>query len=114
MKVCGADRIGLFIAFIAAASLGEQVQESLGQTRPSVSPNEAANVPPRKESAPRKEAGISENRYTAGFVTGAPHSTEFALAQEIATALASGQETGPHGEMALRVMPMVGNGGIRN
>jgi TRAP-type uncharacterized transport system substrate-binding protein len=114
MKVCGAVRVSLFTAFIAAASLGEQVQESLAQTRPSVSPNEPANVPPRKESAPRKEAGISENRYTAGFVTGAPHSTEFALAQEIATALASGQETGPHGEMALRVMPMVGNGGIRN
>ena len=28
--------------------------------------------------------------------------------------LASGQETGPHGEMALRVLPMLGNGGTRN
>jgi TRAP-type uncharacterized transport system substrate-binding protein len=105
-------RAGLFTAFIAAACLGEHMQESFAQTRPSVSPRESANVSPRKESAPRKE--VSENRYTAGLVTGAPHSTEFAIAQEIATMLASGQETGPHGEMALRVLPMVGNGGVRN
>jgi uncharacterized protein len=71
-------------------------------------------LPPQKESAPRKEAGISQNRYTTGLVTGAPQSTEFAIAQEIATTLATGQETGPRGEMALRVMPMVGNGGNRN
>jgi len=109
MRVCGAVRVSLFTASIAAAWPGE----SLAQTRPSVSPGEAANVSPRKESAPRKEAGISENR-SAGFVTSAPHSTEFAIGQEIATALASGQETGPHGEMPLRVVPMVGNGGIRN
>jgi TRAP-type uncharacterized transport system substrate-binding protein len=114
MRVCGAVRVGLFTAFIAAAWLGEQVQGSLAQTRPSVSPSEPATVSPRKESAPRKEAGIAENRYTAGLVTGAPHSTEFAIAQDIATTLASRQETGPRGEMALRVLPMVGNGGTRN
>lgn len=57
---------------------------------------------------------MSENRYTAGFVTGPPDSTEFAMVQEIATVLASGQETGPHGEVALRVLPMVGTGGVRN
>ena len=71
-------------------------------------------MPPQKESAPRKEAGISQNRYTTGLVTGAPQSTEFAIAQEIATTLATGQEAGPHGEMALRVMPMVGNDGNHN
>lgn len=114
MSVCGALRVGLFAVFVVAAWLGEQVQESLAQKRPSVSPSEPARVSPRKESAPRKEAEISENRYTAGFVTGGPQSTEFAIAQEIATVLASGQETGPHGEMALRVMPMLGNDGIRN
>jgi TRAP-type uncharacterized transport system substrate-binding protein len=48
------------------------------------------------------------------LVTGAPESTEFAIAQEMATTLATGQESGPHGEIPLRVMPMVGNGGIRN
>jgi len=71
-------------------------------------------VSPRKESAPTKDLETSENRYTVGFVAGAPYSTEFAVAQELATELASGQETGPRGETALRVMPMVGNGGTRN
>jgi TRAP-type uncharacterized transport system substrate-binding protein len=114
MSIRGAVRVGLFIALIAAAWFGVQVQRSLAQTRPSDSPSESAKVPPQKESAPRKEAGISQNRYTTGLVTGAPQSTEFAIAQEIATTLATGQETGPRGEMALRVMPMVGNGGDRN
>lgn len=111
MTVCEAARVALFTIFIAAAWL---VEPSLAQRRPSASPNESANVPPAKESAPRKEAGTSENRYTAGVVTGTPRSTEFAIAQEIATALASGQETGPRGEVALRVMPIAGNGGISN
>jgi uncharacterized protein len=84
--------------------------------RTNESPNsssEPADASPRKESAPRKQAGTSDNRYTAGLVSGVPHSTEFAIAQEIATALASDQGTG-EGEMALRLMPMVGNGGSRN
>lgn len=57
---------------------------------------------------------MSENRFTAGFITGPPYSTEFDMVQDIATVLASGQETGPHGEVALRVLPMVGTGGVRN
>ena len=114
MSIRGAARVGLFIALIAAAWFGVQVQGSLAQTRSSDSPSESAKVPPQKESAPRKEAGISQNRYTTGLVTGAPQSTEFAIAQEIATTLATGQEAGPHGEMALRVMPMVGNDGNHN
>jgi uncharacterized protein len=114
MSIRGAVRVGLFIALIAAAWFGVQVQGSLAQTRSSDSPSESAKVPPQKQSAPRKEAGISQNRYTTGLVTGAPQSTEFAIAQEIATTLATGQETGPRGEMALRVIPMVGNGGNRN
>ena len=114
MSIRGAARVGLFIALIAATWFGVQVQGSLAQTRSSDSPSESAKVPPQKESAPRKEAGISQNRYTTGLVTGAPQSTEFAIAQEIATTLATGQEAGPHGEMALRVMPMVGNDGNHN
>jgi TRAP-type uncharacterized transport system substrate-binding protein len=47
-------------------------------------------------------------------VTGDPNGTEFATANEIATLIATGQETGPHGEMALRVAPMVGDGGLQN
>ncbi len=33
---------------------------------------------------------------------------------EIATLIATGQETGPHGELALGVTPMVGDGGLQN
>ena len=122
-KACPGKRIALFFAKGAAAYahlsepgpwFGVQVQGSLAQTQSSDSPSESAKVPPQKESAPRKEAGISQNRYTTGLVTGAPQSTEFAIAQEIATTLATGQEAGPRGEMALRVVPMVGNGGNRN
>jgi TRAP-type uncharacterized transport system substrate-binding protein len=54
------------------------------------------------------------NRYTVGFVTGAPTGTDATIAHEISTVLAIGQETGPNGEMALRVLPMVGQGGIQN
>jgi TRAP-type uncharacterized transport system substrate-binding protein len=114
MRISGPVRVCLFTAFIAAAWLGQEVQGSLAQTRPSVSSSQPAKVSPPKEGASRKEAGISQDPYTAGLVTGAPQSTEFAIAQEIATALATGQETGPRGEVALRVIPMVGNGGVRN
>lgn len=106
-------RAGLFIALIAAAWLGGQVQESLAQTRPSASPSEPGKASPRKESVPRKATGRSANPFTVGFVTGTPQCTEFAMAQDIATTLASGQETGPRGEVALRVVPIVGNGGTR-
>src|SRR5439155_5306601 len=109
MRACGAVRVGLLTAFIAVGWLGQQVQGALAETRPSVSPSESAKVP-----APKKEAGIAANPYTAGLATGPPQSTEFAIAQDIATTLASGQETGPRGEVALRVLPMVGNGGVRN
>jgi hypothetical protein len=114
MKVCGAVRIFLVTAFVATSWLGEQIHGSLAQTRPFASPSESANASPRKERAPRKESELAENRYTAGLVAGPTHSTDFAIAQEIATVLASGQETGPHGEIALRVLPMLENGGARN
>ncbi|WP_246250442.1 TAXI family TRAP transporter solute-binding subunit [Bradyrhizobium cajani] len=104
----------MFIALIAAAWLGGgQVQEALAQTQPSASPGESRKASPRKESAPRKETRRSADPFTVGFVTGTPQCTEFAIARDIATTLASGQETGPHGEVALRVVPIVGNGGVR-
>lgn len=107
-------RAGLFIALVAAAWLGGQVQDSLAQKRPSASPSESTKMSPRKEAPLRKETGRSADPFTVGFVTGTPQCTEFAIAQDIATTLATGQETGPHGEVALRVLPIVGNGGIRN
>ncbi|MBB4425233.1 TRAP-type uncharacterized transport system substrate-binding protein [Bradyrhizobium sp. CIR48] len=107
-------RTGLFIALIAAAWLGGQVQDSFAQKRPSASPSESTKVSPRKEGTPKKETGRPADPFTVGFVTGSPQCTEFAIAQDIATTLAGGQETGPHGQVALRVLPIVGDGGVRN
>jgi TRAP-type uncharacterized transport system substrate-binding protein len=112
MKICGAVRVGLFAALMTAAWLGGRV--TLAQTQSSDAPHGSAAVPLRKLTAPSKDAGPSENRYTVGLLAGTPQCTESAIAQDIATTLASGQESGPHGEVALRVLPMVGNGGIRN
>lgn len=114
MTVCRVVRVGLLTAFIAAAWLGQQVRTGFAQTRPSASSSEPAKAAAPKASAPRKEAGAAVSPYTAGLVTGPPQSTEFSITQDIATTLATGQETGPRGEVALRVVPMVGNGGIRN
>jgi uncharacterized protein len=122
MRVCGAARAVLFIASVATAWSGGQVRDSLAQTRASTTAGEttAGETTAGETSdlqSPQKEAlrkQTSENRYTAGFVTGAPYSTEFAMVQEIAMVLAGGQETGPRGEKALRVLPMVGTGGVRN
>lgn len=115
----GTVRVCVFTAFIAVIWLGVQVGESVAQTRRSTSQSESsqsesAGVTLRKEEPPEKDGGLSESRYTVGLVTGAPYSTEFAIAEQLATLMASGQETGPHGEVALRVLPMVGNGGTRN
>jgi TRAP-type uncharacterized transport system substrate-binding protein len=104
----------LIAVCIAAVWLGQQIQGAVAQTKPSASSSAAANVPLHKQTTRGKNPGLSESAYTVGLVTGAPHSTEFAIAQDIAMTLAAGQETGPHGEVALRVMPMVGNGGTRN
>jgi TRAP-type uncharacterized transport system substrate-binding protein len=60
------------------------------------------------------QAKRSPNTNTVGIMTGRPTETDFAIAQEISTVLATGQETGPKGEMALRILPMVGKGGIQN
>jgi TRAP-type uncharacterized transport system substrate-binding protein len=119
MRVRRTVRLGLFVTIFVTAWLAGLVGESFAQTRRST-PSEAAggslstNVASRKEEPPRKDTALSENRYTVGFVTGAPNTTEFAIAQDLAKAVENGQETGPHGEVALRVLPMVGNGGTRN
>jgi uncharacterized protein len=119
MSICAAVRAGLFSALIAAAWVGGKPEEALAQRPPSVAPTEQARAAPRKHTDPGKEdpgkeSATSASHFTTGLVTGSPQSTEFAVAQDIATTLASGQETGPRGEVALRVLPMVGNGGSRN
>jgi TRAP-type uncharacterized transport system substrate-binding protein len=120
VRVCGSSlelrrggraRIGVFTALIVAAFLGGQT--ALAQSGPSGPANRpSVRAPLRDEGVAIKRA--SEDRYTVGLVTGPPYSTEFAMVQDIATTLASGQETGPHGEMALRVLPMEESAGARN
>jgi hypothetical protein len=102
MSVGRAAQIAVAAALLAAASIAH----ASAQSSPSVSAL-------RKE-APAKQATLPENQYTVGIVTGEPQSTDFTIAYDIATTLATGQETGPHGEMALRVIAMVGSGGARN
>ncbi|MEH2513440.1 TRAP-type uncharacterized transport system substrate-binding protein [Nitrobacteraceae bacterium AZCC 1564] len=106
-------------ALIAAAWFGGKPEEALAQKSPSVAQTEQAKTEqaraaPRKQTDPGKDSATSASHFTLGLVTGSPQSTEFAVAQDIATTLSSGQETGPRGEVALRVLPMVGNGGSRN
>jgi TRAP-type uncharacterized transport system substrate-binding protein len=118
MRVWKAVEVGLFGSLIAAVWLGGHIRESLAQTPRSASAVPGAappkNLPLRKAEAFRQGATRSENRYTVGFVTGASNTTEFAIAEDLATVIKSGQETGPHGEVALRLLPMVGNGGVGN
>jgi TRAP-type uncharacterized transport system substrate-binding protein len=108
-----AAKISVLLAFVAALLLGEQWFAS-AQSALSGSVSEQASLhgPLRDKRLPRKQT--SNNRYTVGLVTGPAYSTEFSMMQDIATVLSQGQETGPHGEMALQVLPMVGTGGERN
>jgi uncharacterized protein len=103
MNVCRAAQTAVAAALLAAACIAL----ASAQSPPSVSAL-------RKEQVPAKQSTLPENQYTVGIVTGEPQSTDFTIAYDIATTLAKGQETGPHGEMALRVMAMVGTGGTRN
>ena len=45
---------------------------------------------------------------------GSPEEGALPFANEIARVLAAGQETGPNGELALRVLPIVGRGGLHD
>jgi TRAP-type uncharacterized transport system substrate-binding protein len=101
-----------WIAYGVVAALFSGWFGALAQSDRAANGRPALHDESASRNAPKKQA--SENRYTAGFVTGPPYSTEFAMVQDIATVLAGGQETGPHGEVALRVLPMVGTGGARN
>jgi TRAP-type uncharacterized transport system substrate-binding protein len=108
-----AAEIFVLIALIAAVLLGEgRFASAQSALSGSVSEQASLNAPQRNKGFPKKQA--SNNRYTVGLVTGPAYSTEFSMMQDIATVLSQGQETGPHGEMALQVLPMVGTGGERN
>jgi TRAP-type uncharacterized transport system substrate-binding protein len=97
------------LSVLVAACIAQLIPGATAQTS---APERVTNA--TNETRPFKKAGPPHDQYTTGIVTGDPNGTEFAAASEIATLIATGQETGPHGEAALRVTPMVGDGGLQN
>jgi uncharacterized protein len=61
-----------------------------------------------------KRARSPQNSNRLGIVIGDRDDSELAAANDIMTLIARGQETGPHGEVALRVVPISGGGGFQN
>jgi len=61
-----------------------------------------------------KDTRTPTRQNALGLVAGASDLTELEIASELSTVLASGQETGPNGELALRIYPIVGSGGAQN
>jgi TRAP-type uncharacterized transport system substrate-binding protein len=94
---------------LVAACVAQLIPGAAAQTSALKSDTNATNG-----TSPLKKAGPPHDEYTVGIVTGGPNGTEFAAADEIATLIAKHQVTGPHGEVALRVAPMVGDDGLQN
>ncbi len=99
----------LSVVLLMAACIAQLIP---GATAQISAPERVTNA--TKETSPLKKAGPPDDQNTTGLVTADPNGTEFATANEIATLIAMGQETGPHGEVALRVAPMAGDGGLQN
>jgi uncharacterized protein len=101
------------VVFLLLACLFHQAVPSIART---YAPEAAPQIQPDPMQTILRlaQAKRSSNTNTVGIVTGRPNGTDFAIAQEISMVLATGQETGPRGEVALRILPMVGKGGIQN
>jgi len=108
MNAVRTPRNVLSVVLLMAACMAQLIPGATAQTSPLERGTNATN-----ETSPLKKSGSPHDQYTTRIVTG-PTGTEFAAASEIATLIATGQETGPHGEAALRVTPMVGDGGLQN
>src|SRR3954463_1309770 len=61
-----------------------------------------------------KQAAPARGLSTIGIVAGSSEEGALRFINEIAKVIASGQETGPNGELALRVLPFVGRGGVHD
>jgi uncharacterized protein len=97
----------LSVVLLMAACMAQLILGATAQTSATGRVTNATN-----ETGPLKKAESPHDQNTIGIATG--DLTEFVTADEIATLIATGQETGPHGEVALRVAPMVGDGGLQN
>jgi TRAP-type uncharacterized transport system substrate-binding protein len=109
MNAVRTPRNVLSVVLLMAACMAQLIPGATAQTSALERVTNATN-----ETIPLKKAGSPHDEYTTGIVTGDPNETEFAAASEIATLIATCQVTGPHGEVALRVAPMVGDGGFQN
>ncbi|MGX9428734.1 MULTISPECIES: TAXI family TRAP transporter solute-binding subunit [Bradyrhizobium] len=101
------------VVFLLLACMFHQAVPLIARTN---APEATPQIPPYPmQTMPRlAQAKRSPSTNTVGIVTGRPTGTDFAIAQDISTVLATGQETGPRGEVALRILPMVDKGGIQN
>ena len=61
-----------------------------------------------------KRATPSRDPNTVGIVAGGAEEGALRFVNEISRVVAAGQETGPNGELALRVLPIVGRGGVHD
>jgi uncharacterized protein len=99
----------LSFVLLVAACVAQLIPGAKAQTNALERVTNATN-----EASQLKKAGPPHDPNTLGIVTDVRNDTEFTAAHDIAALIATGQETGPHGEMALRVAPMVGDGGLSN
>jgi TRAP-type uncharacterized transport system substrate-binding protein len=61
-----------------------------------------------------KPAAPTRDENTVGIVAGGSEASVLPFVNDIATVLSRGQETGPNGELSLRVLPIVGRGGLHD
>ena len=98
-------RWAAFVVFTLSSGPPGLVPQSAAKDPASAQPQPAAST------ALRKATG--GNPRVIEIVSEALGETEFRIAVEIASAVASAQETGPNGELALRAVPVVSSGGVQ-
>jgi uncharacterized protein len=99
------------VVVLLSACMFHQAVPSIARTN---APDAVPQAPPDPAQTVLRLAQARRSTGTVGIVTGGPDGTDFAIAHEISTVLATGQETGPRGEVSLRILPMIGKGGIQN
>jgi len=77
-----------------------------------ISPLALAQTPPSLPSI--KPAVPTRDVNTVGIVAGGAEVSPLPFINDIATVLSRGQETGPSGELALRILPIIGRGGLHD
>ena len=102
--------IALVLSILQPGSMwGERLHSSHSASMPLVRANSE-----HKQPHSTKQPNLAASHYTLGIVGAEPLSSELSVAYEMSTALTDHKETGPHGERALRLMVMIGDGGQQN